>query len=262
MKAIILAAGEGSRLRPHTLDRPKCLVPLLGRPLLETQLAVLRGQGVDDILLLGGYLAERLGYLGLPVILNPEYASSNMVWTLMRARPLLEAAKGPVIVSYGDIIYHPEALRALMRTPGDMVVAVDREWEAYWRLRFDDPLTDAETLRLDDAGRIAEIGQKPSALSQIQGQYMGLMLFTPAGLARLLRVFDRALARGELGGRPPRNAYLTDLLQAAIADGAELWPAFCSGQWVEVDTPQDLGLPENQGRAGAILACLGTIQVN
>lgn len=255
MEAIILAAGEGSRLRPHTLERPKCLVPLAGAPLLETQLAVLRAQGIDDIVLVGGYRAEQLASLGPKLILNPDYAQTNMVWTLFCARQEFPT-EGGLIVAYGDIVYGPRVLRALLEQPGDMVVAVDKQWEAYWRQRFGDPLRDAETLALDQAGRISEIGQKPRRLEQIQGQYLGLMRFSAAGLARLAGLFERARQSGLLGGRPLAQAYMTDLLQAAIQEGAEIWPAFCYGEWVEIDTPQDLALAENHQRVAAIRAGL------
>ena len=60
MKAIILAAGEGIRLRPYTLDRPKCLVELVGKSLLEHQLAALRAAGITDITMVTGYRANQI----------------------------------------------------------------------------------------------------------------------------------------------------------------------------------------------------------
>ena len=64
MRAVVLAAGEGTRLRPYTLDRPKCLVPLAGRPLLEWQTTALRRAGIDDVTILTGYRAEQVAALG------------------------------------------------------------------------------------------------------------------------------------------------------------------------------------------------------
>ena len=86
MKAIILAAGEGKRLKPYTDSRPKCMVPLAGRPLLHWQLDVLRSAGIKDIVIVGGYRAEALKACGASVVTNPRYDSTNMVGTLFCAR--------------------------------------------------------------------------------------------------------------------------------------------------------------------------------
>ena len=74
MKAIILAAGEGFRLRPYTLDRPKCLVEVDGRSLLDRQLDVLALGNINPIMLIGGYRAEMLRREGIELRINLLYA--------------------------------------------------------------------------------------------------------------------------------------------------------------------------------------------
>ncbi|MHC1699702.1 MAG: NTP transferase domain-containing protein [Humidesulfovibrio sp.] len=253
MRAILLVAGLGTRLRPLTDDRPKCLVELEGRPMLDIQLDVLRGQGVEDIVLAAGYRAEALRGYGLPVCVNPRFAETNMVWTLLAAR---EALCGEVLLCYGDIVYSPAALRAVLDCPHDICVAVDLDWLDYWRQRGEDPLLDAETLRLE-AGRIVEIGQKPKSVEEIEGQFVGLLKFSGAGVRTLNAVLDRAAASGVVAGRPLEKAYTTDLLTEIIAQGQALHPAFIRGQWVEVDTLADHGLEVTRRRVRAILKELG-----
>ena len=99
MKAIILAAGEGSRLRPYTLDRPKCLVEVDGRSLLDRQLDVLTLGNINPIMLIGGYRAEMLPREGIELRINSLYAETNMVWTLFCEETDLV---GDLIVSYKD----------------------------------------------------------------------------------------------------------------------------------------------------------------
>jgi choline kinase len=249
MKAIILAAGEGSRLTPHTQDRPKCLVEVAGQTLLETQLDVLRSVGIGDIVLVKGYLAQALDRIPARSYVNQDYAGTNMVWTLFTARAELT---GEVLITYGDIVYSPRVLRAVLDSPHAISVAVDQDWESYWRARCTDPLDDAETLKLSPDGRITEIGQPPESLADIQGQYIGLTKFSASGLAILIEVFDRALQGGDLGGKPPQRAFMTDLLQAIIARGHDVHPVFIRGEWVEVDTVGDLELPITRERLTAI----------
>lgn len=253
MKALILAAGEGTRLRPYTLDRPKCLVEVNGVSLLDRQLAVLRREGVADITLIGGYRSNMLKRPGLGLEVNPRYAETNMVWTLFSAEPALQ---GDLVLAYGDIVYSRDILRALLALTADIAVAIDLDWEQYWRARNENPLDDAETLRMDAAGRIIEIGQKPVSLDQIQGQYMGLMKFSPRGLDILRDTFHRARAAGTLRGKSPEKAYMTDLLQLMIDEGNALSAVRVQGGWVEVDTVSDLESVVTRERLAGIAAAL------
>ena len=175
MKAIILAAGEGTRLRPYTLDRPKCLVELAGRPLLEHQMAALQAAGVDDITIVTGYRAEQIAEYGPPTRHNPAYATTNMVASLMCASDVLRSGDD-VLIAYSDIIYPASIIRRLCACPEPLCTTVDRQWLKLWQLRCENPLNDAETLKLDGAGDIIEIGRKPKSYDEIQAQYMGLVL--------------------------------------------------------------------------------------
>ena len=248
-KAIILAAGEGTRLRPYTLDRPKCLVEVDGRSLLDRQLDVLRAERVDPIVLVGGYLSEKLRRPGVALRSNPRYAETNMVWTLFCAEEELD---GGAIVTYGDIVYSPAILGALLDSRSDIAVTIDLDWETYWRARNEDPIADAETLRLASDGRILELGQKPESVAQIEGQYMGLMKFSPEGARALRQVFHAARDAGSLRGKPVEKAYMTDLLQQMIDSGYRVDSVPVHGGWVEVDTVGDLQSETTRSRLAAI----------
>jgi L-glutamine-phosphate cytidylyltransferase len=237
MKAIILAAGEGTRLRPYTLDRPKCLVEVDGISLLDRQLAVLAAESINPIVLIGGYRVEMLERPDVETRINPRYAETNMVWTLFCAEHDLE---GDLLLCYGDIVYSREILQAILKSKADIAVAIDLDWESYWRARNENPLDDAETLKLASDGRILEIGQKPKSLAEIEGQYMGLMKFSAKGIQMLKKVFHDAKSAGSLRGKSVENAYMTGLLQEMIDLNYRLEAVPVHGGWVEVDTVDDL----------------------
>ena len=112
MKAIILAAGRGSRLHPYTDSAPKCLTELAGRSLIDRQVATLRSAGVTDILIATGYLADQLAFPGTRQVHNPDWATTNMVESLFVA----EADFGDdLIVTYSDIVYEPRIIEALLQ---------------------------------------------------------------------------------------------------------------------------------------------------
>lgn len=233
----MLVAGEGTRLRPYTDDRPKCMVEVDGVSLLDRQLAVLHSESVDDIVLVGGYRANMLANRGTKLVLNPRYFETNMVWTLFCAE---EELVGDVLICYGDIVYSKEILSALLASPEDIALSIDMQWEGYWSARNENPLDDAETLKWLPDGRIAEIGKKPISLDQIQGQYMGLLKFSPVGLAQLRKVFHQACTEGGIQGKSPEKAYMTDLIQELINRGVPVYGVPIDKEWVEVDTVSDL----------------------
>jgi choline kinase len=145
-----------------------------------------------------------------------------------------------VIVSYGDIVYSREILQALLKSTTDIAVIIDKEWESYWRARNENPLDDAETLKIRRDGTISEIGQKPKSLSEIEGQYMGLMKFSVKGIKQIKEIFHTAVESGELLGKSVESSYMTDLLQVAINSGRSVTAVPVCNSWIEVDTVKDL----------------------
>jgi len=253
MRLIVLAAGTGSRLAPLTDDRPKCLVELGGKPLLEWTLDAAAAAGIDEVVVIGGYRAEQLCRYDVTLVVNEDFATTNMVHTLFLARGYFGDG---FVMSYGDIVYAPEVLRRVASVPAGVHVTVDRQWRSYWEKRFDDPLQDAETLRFGPDGSIVEIGNKPTTYAQIEAQYIGLVAFRGDGVA----VLDQAMAaarEAKAAGhnpfgcpRPLEKIYMTDLLQGMISLGRRLSPVPIDGQWVEVDSPRDLAVAEELLREG------------
>ena len=82
-KVILLVAGEGKRLRPYTLDRPKCMVEIDGISLIDRQLAVLKSEGLNDIVMIGGYKADMLKREGIKLKVSQRYYETNSVQTML-----------------------------------------------------------------------------------------------------------------------------------------------------------------------------------
>lgn len=235
MKAIILAAGRGSRMKSLTDERPKCMVELRGRTLLDWQLEALRSAGIREIAIVTGYKRERLADQGLIEFHNPRWAQTNMVSSLACAEAWLEDS--PCIVSYSDIFYSPTAVQSLIASEASLAVTYDPDWLALWTQRFGDPLLDAETFRLTSAGTLAEIGNKPKSVDDVQGQYMGLLRFTPQGWAEIVRL------RAASTPQQRDNVHMTNTLQQVIEAGRVPIHALAyTGEWGEVDSSEDLAL--------------------
>ena len=239
MKAMILAAGQGTRLRPLTDDRPKCLVEFAGKPLLEHQLEVLRAGDVDDIHIVGGYRAEQLERPDATLHINPRFAETNMVSTLFAAENVM-TGESDLIISYGDIVFEPRVLAALQACDAPIALAVDREWKRYWAARMDDPLADAETFKVLDGDRVVELGKKPESYAEVQGQYTGLIKVRAdhvAGLPEVWRAMDR---NATYDGKDYDNMYLTSFIQHLIDIGWDVRAAFVDNGWAEFDCEGDI----------------------
>jgi choline kinase/gamma-glutamyl-gamma-aminobutyrate hydrolase PuuD len=232
-RAIILAAGRGSRMGAMTAEQPKCFAVLHGRRLLDWQLAALRGAGISELAIVRGYLHERFEE-PLEYFENPRWQQSNMVRTLLAADAWLSSAT--CIVSYSDIVYSAATVAALATTAGDLAIAYDPDWLALWAQRFAEPLADAESFVLDPLGNLASIGERCQSTEEIQGQYMGLLKFTPAGWAlvkqQLANLDEAAIDKLDM----------TSLLRRLLGAGVPIALSPVQGLWGEVDEPGDLAL--------------------
>jgi choline kinase len=252
VKAIIVAAGRGRRLGNETDEIPKCMVPVAGRPILHWQLAALSAAGVTDVVVVRGYLGDRIGAPGfkLRFIENPEWPRNNIYASLMYATAEMD---GGFFFSYSDIVFAPAVARALVAAAGsDASLIVDRRWEDAYVGRTEHPLPEAELARVEDgpAGPlVTRVGKMAVPREQAAGEFIGLAHFSAAGAAALRAVWEQALVDGGLDapfGRAAllRNAYLTDGLNAMAEAGRRLAPVFIDGTWREIDTQQDLASAE------------------
>ena len=235
MKAIILAAGVGSRLAPITDDRPKCLVKLGGSSLLDHQISTLKSQGITDITVIGGYLAESITVQEIRLVVNPDFASSNMVYTLFCADDLF-AGDSDLLISYGDIVYEPRVLKALLASLAPISVVVDQQWRRYWEIRMEDPLFDAETMKIDSNGMIKELGEKPNNYEEIEGQYIGLIKVRRDHALRLRQLYENMGPDRSFDGRSRKQMYMTRFLQYAIDNDWPVKAVSVSNGWLELDT--------------------------
>lgn len=258
-QAIILAAGQGMRLRPLTDDRPKCMVPLLGKPLLNHQLDALQAAGFapNSITVVTGYRGDviqaALSNAGVAArtIDNPRFASTNMVSSLMVARSVFELGRD-VVILYADLVYEARLLQQLLACPEPFAATVDSAWRKLWGVRNEDPLNDAETLKLGEQGQILELGKKPTSLLDIEGQYMGIVRVRASFAETFLGHYDGLDRQGSFDGKDFDNMYMTSFLQSLIDAGQSLQAVATESGWLEVDTTADLELYERLAASGEL----------
>lgn len=136
MRAILLAAGMGTRLRPLTLTTPKSLIEVGGKPLMERQIEYLREVGVEEIIVLTGYLNEKFDYLkekyGVKIVHNDKYDKYNNIYTMYLVREYLK----DTYVIDADVYLRRNFLKKEMS--GSAYFTGIKDFENEWILKFDD----------------------------------------------------------------------------------------------------------------------------
>jgi len=245
LKSIILAAGEGKRLRPLTNNTPKCMVEIFGKSLLERQIEIMKSCGINDIVVVTGYKSNMINIPGIIFEKNVNYKNTNMIETLFCAKSHFE---GEIIITYGDIVYEKKVLEKLINSSNSISIIVDKNWKNYWEKRFLNPLSDAETLKIGPKGNIIDIGQKTNNITEIDGQYIGLMKFNSEGTEIIKNFYEKSKKQSQNGKNPLNekipfeNSYMTDLLQGLIKNSLHLNPVFINGGWIELDSLDDYNL--------------------
>lgn len=232
MRAIIPAAGLGTRLRPVTGELPKGLVPIGDRPLLWHTLERLMFVGVTEVVVVCGYRAERLrrGLEECPVrprlvfVTNEEYATSNSIVSLSLTRDWWWE---PFCVIDGDVLLRRALLGRLVAARGDRLVI-----DATKRHESIDMKVEIR------AGWIRRLS-KDLEPERCSGEFFGVARWSPQGAARLASALDRLLARGR------RDLWYESAIEE-VAQGYDIAPLYVAeGDWAEVDSSTDLAAAEH-----------------
>jgi len=228
-QCLILAAGNGTRLRPVSAGLPKPLVDFRGKPILEHVIQRAHQAGIDSFVIVVGYRSDLIRNwfdsrsLGVSVtfVENPDYHKSNGISTL-KARNEIH---GNFLLLMSDHIFEPETARVLLEqrlAPGEVILAVDPNIDRI----FD--LDDATKVRRD-GDRIVDIGKE---IPHYDALDTGMLLCSPALFARL----ESATKDG--------NCSLSDGMRQLAAERRLRALEIGEAHWQDVDTPEALAHAE------------------
>ena len=153
-KAIIIAAGLGSRLKGYTESLPKCMLKFGDKTLLERQLDAYRDCGINNISVVRGYKKEKINIEGLRYFENPDYENNNILNSLFYAE---EELNGNVIAAYSDILFEPAVVKRLLESEADISIVVDIDWRGYYVGRKDHPIEEAENVIFNANNEVVKI---------------------------------------------------------------------------------------------------------
>lgn len=241
MKAVILAAGVASRLRPLTLHIPKCLLKIGEKSLLERAIDALVKNGITEIVIVTGYLQEqivtfvrsRFSDLAVEFIYNEQYDSTNNIYSLWLAKELVKGED--IILLDSDILFDSELLSMIIRTPQSNALALNVH-----------PLGEEEIKVITDArGYVKEIS-KVCSISDACGESIGIEKMSKVYIDELFKELDRMIVEEQLV-----NVFYEKAFERLIEKGQTFYVVDTSSFFsMELDTVHDFEqatylLPEN-----------------
>jgi choline kinase len=241
MRAVILAAGRGTRLGAAAGGLPKCLVSVGGRALIHRQIDALEAAGVRSILVVVGYKADAVekAVAGrAETVFNPEFETTNSLPSLLRAA---ERIDGPFILLHGDMIFDPAIVQVVLKKDGN-------------RLAIDSSSgMDAEHMKVQVADKFIVDMSKEIPPERVSGESVGMLRMEAESACTFFRKGAEIVAAGG------RNAYWAAAIKASVGEIPVRRVDISGLAWSEIDTPQDLErarseiLPRISGRRKRIL---------
>ncbi len=235
MKAVILSAGQGKRLLPLTADRPKCILPVRGRTMIEWQIDELAKCGIEQVTVVLGYgadkvegiLRRRYGSNRVRTVYNEAYAVSDNLVSCWAAHDEMDS---DFILLNGDTLFEVAVLQRLLDTESHPVTVVVSH-----KSRYDD-----DDMKVQLNGRqLVKIG-KDLLPDQVSGESIGMILFRDRGPALFRNAIENAL-----GDPSSQSKWYLSVIDE-LAREMPVWTCSVEGlQWCEVDFPADLKLAED-----------------
>ena len=239
-KALIIAAGLGSRLKKHTENLPKCMLDFGGKTLLQRQLDVYKKCGIKDISLIRGYKKEKINYKGIKYFENTDYRNNNILNSIFYAEKIIN---GNIIISYSDILFDSSVVERTLDSDHDISVVVDIDWRGYYVGRKDHPISEAENVIFNSNNEVEKIGKINTGNEAVHGEFIGMIKLSNRGTEifkehfhRLKKIYwNKPFQRAKIF----QKAYLTDYIQELVDIGIKVHCVIIESGWKEIDTVED-----------------------
>ena len=241
MKAIILAAGEGSRMGKLAQNIPKPLVMVNGKSIIERQLSILKQNKILDVIIVTGSHNEKFNFKNVVYVNDLEHKKHDTLGSLITARDYMN---DEIIITYADQIFDEKIMESVINFKGDIGIAVDLDWEKNYVDRDQHPKSEAENI-LINGNEILEIRKNISECKENEkiGECPGLVKFSRKASKVFLDKYSELEIshQGKFHNAPSlEKALISDMIQELIDSEINVEPIYVSGKWCEIDTPQDL----------------------
>ena len=233
---IVLAASKGSSLGNLTDDKPKCMVPIQGRPLVARQIERFHNMGIKDITLVTGYKPEAVEPLGVATVNNANWESTGELGSLLCAKDKLD---GDVVISYGDIGFRDYVLNNLLASEEAITVVVDSSKKNFGSHKTLDLVKCNESHQPSFYGaKYWVLAIEPGlAIGEAHGEWIGLVKLNGEGVD----IVRSAIATLEAEDDAYASRTIPELLAFIANSGrAKVAVQYTHGDWMDLDDLDDL----------------------
>ena len=240
MKAIVLAAGKGSRMGKLTQNIPKPLVNVNGKSIIERQLSILKQNGILDIIIITGPHHEKFNFEKIRYVRDENFLEHDQLGSLISAKKEID---GDVIILFADIIFENTVLAKILESKSDISIAVDMNWERTYTSRPNSSFDEADKVRFEqgNVSKIFKTMTEEDKKFEI-GEFIGLIKLSKKGSEQLVDCYEKIRAhKGKFhDAQSIEKAKIIDLLQELIENKIKIDAIPITGKWCEIDTEQDL----------------------
>ena len=237
-KALILAASRGAKFGALTDDKPKTMLDYQGKPLLQRQVETLNSANIKNIQVVLGHKPEAVTSEGIISSVNDGWKEGGIASSLYK---VVEELSGPVVLSYGDILFEPAVLNDLLDTTEDIVLAVDVSWANGRKSGrdIDAVLGTDEPSEKFGASRCIPLQSIGLDLDhhQAHGEWIGLIKLSSVGAAQVKAYLQEFYADASM---LTVNTSLLDVLKGLQARNIPIHLNYFRGHWLDIDSPEDL----------------------
>ena len=238
-KAIIIAAGKGTRLGNLTKDLPKTLLKINKKSMLDHQIDIYNKSGITDINVIVGYQSHKFQNRSIKMIHNTDYENNNILESLFFAKDIIN---DECIISYSDIIFRNEVVNKLVKDNNPITIVVDTKWKKSYKNRTMHPLSEAEKVQFDDNQKLIKTG-KSISLKETNAEFIGMLKLNSEGVEIFKKLYQIAKTQYSnstfFSALSFQQAYITDFLNYLIYNNITVNCLPIEGGWMEIDTPQD-----------------------
>jgi L-glutamine-phosphate cytidylyltransferase len=245
MNAIILAAGDGTRMGRLTTELPKPLIDINGISIIERQINHLRKNSISKIIIITGTNHKKFNISNVQYIYDQNSKSHDQLGSLMCAK---NNFCDDILIIFGDIVFEESILTQILESDNDIVLAVDMNWKKSYIKRTNNSFDDADkvTIQNGKAIRIFKNFNESDDESNI-GEFLGLMKLSKNGSTKLYKCYQKLMLSHSgtfHDAESLEKAKLIDLLQELLEQEIEINTISITGKWCEIDTEQDLSFAE------------------
>ena len=234
MKAIILAAGRGTRIPQVTKNKPKCLVKINKKTILERQIFFLNKLKIKEIVIVKGFKKNKILIKQIKYIENKNYKNNEQLDSFFYAQ---NEFTDDLLVLFSDIIYDFSIISKIYNQKKNLItLAVDKDWKHRYKFRFDHPLGQADKVKINKKNNIIKIGKKLK-IEETNGEFLGIFKVSKKGCKVIIDNYREYKKHHNTS-----NKQLHDFFKFLINKGINISSLPVRGKYMEIDTFNDYKL--------------------